>query len=251
MTWRIVASRGPNLTCQGAGPPGDFPIVARPRLFLNHDADYDWLIALEFGVTDDGQSTELWRPLSDRFAFLCDRPEGGRCLGFVVKGWSELDLHDPELAGIWSKPRFDVPALGLRRVTAGEIILAAEWFLAGHSTINRYFFDLAVGAAGKPAEAVHHWRACLQSGDVMAHYGLGYTLYELGHFHEAYRHLRAYMEITPTSPWAWCWYGKAADAIGEASEAEGAYRRALQLEQDRDDETDAAELLEELLARHS
>jgi tetratricopeptide (TPR) repeat protein len=227
----------------------DPDIVARPRLFLNHDADYDWLIALEFGVTDDGQTSENWRPVSEPLAYLYDRPERGRCLGFVVKNWSGLDPHDPEVAAIWSGPRFDVPVLGLRGATAGEVILAADWFVGGHSTVNRYFFDLAVETARKPREAVVHWRACLQTGDVMAHYGLGYTLYELGQFHEAYRHLRAYTEITPKNAWAWCWLGKAADAIGETAEAKAAYRRALQLEEECDDETDAGELLEELLAR--
>jgi tetratricopeptide (TPR) repeat protein len=171
-------------------------------------------------------------------------------VGFVVKEWSKFDPHEADVAAIWSRPRFDVPVLGLTAVTAGEVILAAEWFLGGRSTINRYFFDLAVGAARKPRQAVVHWRACLQTGDVMAHYGLGYTLYELEQFHEAYRHLRAYTEITPGNPWAWCWFGKAADAIGETAEAEAAYRRALELEES-DEETDARALLEELLARDS
>ena len=31
----------------------------------------------------------------------------------------------------------------------------------------------------------------------MAHFGLGYTLYDLGRFQEAYRHLRHYTEIAP------------------------------------------------------
>ena len=217
------------------------------RLFLNHDAAYDWLIALEFGVTDDGQPAENWRPVSEQVAYLDD---GERCLGFVVKNWSELDPHDPDLE-IWSEPRFDVPVLGLRAVSAGEVILAAGAFLEGGSTINRYFFRRAVAAARKPEDAVVHWYACLESGDVMAHYGLGYTLHALGHFREAYRHLRAYVEITPTNAWAWCWYGRAADAIGETGEAEAAYRQALQLEQEADDETDAEELLEALLARDS
>ena len=220
--------------------------MATPRLFLNHDADYDWLIALEFGMTDDGQPAENWRAVAEDIAYLIDDQ---RCVGFVVKNWSEFDPHDPELAQIWLEPRFDVPALGLRDVSAGEVILAAKPFLAGGSTINRHFFDAAVAARKKPRKAVVHWLRCLQAGDVMAHYGLGYTLYELGRFHEAYRHLRTYTEITPSNPWAWCWFGRVADAVGETGEAEAAYRRALQLEQERDDETDAAELLDDLLAR--
>ncbi len=33
----------------------------------------------------------------------------------------------------------------------------------------------------------------------MAHFALGYTLYELGRYHEAYRHLRYYAQIAPAS----------------------------------------------------
>src|SRR5262249_52135456 len=159
-------------------------------------------------------------------AYLLDVDGTSGCLGFVVKNWSEFDPHDPELAQIWEEPLFDVPELGLRGVSAGEVILAAVPFLDGESTVNRHFFDQAVRYSRKPRKAVVFWRYCLQSGDVMAHFGLGYTLYDLGHYHEAYRHLRAYTEITPSNPWAWCWLGKAAQAIRETSEAEAAYRRA-------------------------
>ena len=64
----------------------------------------------------------------------------------------------------------------------------------------------------------------------MAHFALGYTLYDLGRFHEAYRHLRYYAELAPAGSWNWCWYGKAAQAIGEIDEARAAYRRAIELE---------------------
>src|SRR4051794_27232828 len=47
----------------------------------------------------------------------------------------------------------------------------------------------------------------------MAHFALGYTLYELGRFKEAYRHLRYYTEISPQGAWNWCWLGKAAQAV--------------------------------------
>jgi tetratricopeptide (TPR) repeat protein len=215
-----------------------------PRLFLNHDAEYGWLIALEFGLTDDGQPSENWAPVGEEIAYLVD---GKRCVGFVVKNLEEFDPHDPDHEAIWQEPTFDVPALGLRGVTAGEIIVATNVFLDGESTVNRYLFDAAINAQRKPRKAVAIWRQCLQTGDVMAHYGLGYTLYELGNYHEAYGHLRAYTEITPSNAWAWCWFGKAAEAIGETAEAERAYRRALQLEEDGDNETDAAELLEQLI----
>ena len=63
----------------------------------------------------------------------------------------------------------------------------------------------------------------------MAHFALGYTLYELGRFRESYAHLRHYAELAPLGSWNWCWLGKAAAAIGETAEAERAYRRAIEL----------------------
>ena len=80
----------------------------------------------------------------------------------------------------------------------------------------------------------------------MAHYGLGYTLVEVGQPLEAYAHLRHYVELEPTNSWAWCWLGRASAAAGRTGEARTAYRRALALEADGALETDASELLDEL-----
>jgi hypothetical protein len=46
--------------------------------------------------------------------------------------------------------------------------------------------------------------------------------------------------------WNWCWFGRAAHAIGELDEARAAYERAMELETEGDEETDTAELLEAL-----
>ena len=57
------------------------------------------------------------------------------------------------------------------------------------------------------------------------------------------------MNIAPAGSWNWCWYGKAAQAIGEIDEARRAYRRAIELEtSDLSDEESAAygELVGEL-----
>src|SRR5438309_216531 len=96
----------------------DFQSVL-PRLFLNHDAEYDWLIALEYGVTDDGQDPENYRPISDDIAYLVD---GERSVGFIVKNYRDFDAHDPDVGAIWEEPLFDVPLLGLRGASAGEVI---------------------------------------------------------------------------------------------------------------------------------
>ncbi len=117
------------------------------------------------------------------------------------------------------------------------------------SSINRQFFSAAIDAQGE--DALGLWLACLQAGDAMAHFGLGYTLYDLGRFQEAYRHLRHYTEIAPRGSWNWCWLGKAAEAVGETAEARTAYEHALELERNGDQESDARELLEQLDERAS
>ena len=72
------------------------------------------------------------------------------------------------------------------------------------------------------------------------------TLYDLGRHKEAYRHLRHYTEIAPRLSWGWCWRGKAAHAIGESDEARSDYLRAIDLEHEGGEETDATELLADL-----
>jgi tetratricopeptide (TPR) repeat protein len=86
----------------------------------------------------------------------------------------------------------------------------------------------------------------------MAHFGVGTTLYEVGRYHDAYRHLRYYAQIAPAQAWNLVWYGKAAEAIGENSEALKAYDAAIELEKlsaQEESATDAAELLEALRQR--
>lgn len=59
-----------------------------PRLYLNHIAEFDWLIALEFGRVDEYQPRENWRGVSESFGFLHDGP-GGPVVGFKILDFSE------------------------------------------------------------------------------------------------------------------------------------------------------------------
>ncbi len=214
------------------------------QLYLSYDEDLDWLTLIEFGAVENAQPSDHWRGVSESFGYVLRHP-GGPEIGFKILGFSEFDLEVEEVAEIWEGPRFDVPTLGLKDSTAGEIVLAARPFLGGHSTINRVYFNAAMRAEG--AEAERLWRYCLQAGDLMAHYALGYTLYELERYREAYRHLRAYMELVPADGWAWCWLGKACEAMGELEEARSTYEKAIELD---GNETDAPELLVDLLDKH-
>jgi tetratricopeptide (TPR) repeat protein len=222
--------------------------VGAPTLYLNQSAELDWLIALEFGRVDDGQPPENWRGVNEQLGFLHDGPGGPVC-GFKINDFSQFDPEAPGLEQIWGEPQFNVPVLGLSSAGVGEIVLAVRALFGHRNTINRELFNNATNSTGR--RALGMWLACLQAGDSMAHFGLGYTLYELGRHSEAYRHLRHYTEISPCGSWNWCWFGKAAAAVGEIEEARAAFTRALQLTSEGGEETEAAELLEELEAESS
>lgn len=217
----------------------------RPRLYLSHRADVSVLTALEFGIVDDGQPDDRWEIVGadEDFAFLRVHPH---CpiVGFKVIDLQAFDAEHPAHAQVWDEPLFDVPLLALREAPAGAILSAARTHFGPDASTNRTYFDAAVNKRGK--EALRLWWACLESGDAMAHFAIGYTLYDLGRFEEAYRHLRYYAEIAPAHPWNWCWFGKAAEAVGSPGEARQAYERAIELEQTGGNATDAPELLEAL-----
>lgn len=215
-----------------------------PLLYISHDAGLDHLHALEFGVVPEGHPNRCWMPVTETFAFW--RPSRGRKpRGFVIYEFSRFDETDPEIAkSVWDGPRFRAPIFNLEAATVGEIVLAARAYFGDRPSLNRVLFNVATGQQGE--EALETWQACLEAGDRMAHFAIGYTLFELERFHEAYGHLRTYTELSPNSSWNWCWFGKAARAIGELDEAESAFRRAIELTRRGDLGTDADGLLAEL-----
>jgi len=231
--------------CQERASPVTFSLVTAP-LVLRRNTDLDWLSAYEFGVVEDGQPECNWHVISAHCRLLFDRP-GGRLLGFDLGEFSALEPELLEAEGLFDTPRFDVPTLGLRRATVGEVSLAARAHLGDEPTVDQAFFQSAVsaGEAGDLAKAEYWWRLCLEAGALEAHYGLGYTLLDRDRPREAYGHLRYYTETTPANPWAWCYRGRAAEALGERTEARRCYERAVALERS-DWNTDAASRLEGL-----
>lgn len=217
-------------------------LPTRPVLHLSYAAALDWLECPPFGTVMDRQGPDRWVGVDETFGWFLDAPVG-QVVGFKVHDFSTFDAD--EFPEIFDGPRFDVPALGLRDVSAGEIVLAAKPFLDGDDTIDRVYFDAAMGEEGQ--KALDFWLWSLQAGNGMAHYGAGYTLLDLGRNHEAYRHLRAYTELVPLDPWAWAYRAKAAAALGERDEAVTCCERALELEKETGEETDADELLETLV----
>jgi tetratricopeptide (TPR) repeat protein len=222
----------------------DKPDAAPMRVHLTNMPELDTLVALEYGRVDEGTPEEWWRRVGADVAYLHD-PHVACDLGFKVREFSRLDVD--ALSEIWRPPHFAVPMLALADASAGEIILAARALLGNRPTISHQFFALAAEASGE--EALNLWLCCLEAGDSVAHWGVGATLLTLGRFHEAYRHLRYYTEISSELSWSWCWYGRAAEALGLDAEALAAYRKAVALEERDGDETGAAKWLEDLEAR--
>lgn len=214
-------------------------------LQISYDQDLDFLWALVPGEVVDGQMDDEIEELEEDF-FLYRRGPDGPVIGFGLDGLSEFDPDDD--SPVWGGPRFDVPTLALRAAAPGEIMVAARATLR-ESTPDVVFFDLAVAAKSADDDlelAESFWRSCLSAGDMKAHFGLGYTLCDLGRHREGYGHLRMYTEITPRHSWAWVWLGVAAEGMGEHGEARSYYRKAIELEELGSYETDAQARLDAL-----
>ena len=210
----------------------------RARLHLTNMLDIDELVALEYGRVDEGTREEDWWSVGEDVGYLWDF-ELGRAAGFKVQRVSAFDPEALEVRAIWGPPLFDAPVVGLRAASAGEIVVAAHALFRGCSSIGHMFFQRAAAARGE--EALELWLCALEAGESAAHWGAGTTLYKLGRYREAYRHLRYYTEISPELSWSWCAYARAAEALGLWEEAATAYRRAVDLEDRGDDATGARE----------
>lgn len=221
----------------------------RPRrpLYLSRDAHYDYLSALESGRVDDGQAPDQWLEVAEDFHFLLDSPDG-RIVGFRIDDFSEWLPLDEAEEEIKEAGRFDAPLLVLRGAGALRIAREAAKFFGEENSINRDYFDRATecGANDEYEQELYWWRCCLQAGDPMAHFGLGYTLCDLGRHREALPHLRHYARIASHGPWNWVWLGRCQSALGRFEQARGSYRKAIALSEAGAEETEAPELLAEL-----
>ncbi len=91
---------------------------------------------------------------------------------------ADFDPDDPAVRATSEEPLFDVPLLALREAPAAAVMVAARGHFGARQSLNREFFREAMALEGE--EALAAWLACLEAGDSMAHYALGYTLYDLG-----------------------------------------------------------------------
>jgi tetratricopeptide (TPR) repeat protein len=206
-------------------------------MHLTVDPVWDLIEVLAYGTVCDGLGAERYHTVvEDRVAFVLD-PELAEIVGFVVRDYAEIDQEELDAPELWIGPRFDVPVLGLRAATAGEVLLAIRGrFAPGEPTADALHLHTAINTKDA-GEALGHWRLALEAGDMKAHYAIGYTLCGLGRHRDAYTHLRHYTELTPDNPWAWCWLGQACAGADNHQEARAAYERAIEL---GGDETDAA-----------
>jgi tetratricopeptide (TPR) repeat protein len=219
---------------------------ARPTLRISYDADTDVLLALTPTAVIDGALDHEADELLDGL-FVYRRP-AGELIGFACADACSWDVFaNDEAPEIWDALRFVVPTLGLADASIGEIVLAAQGTFSS-STPDVVLFDRAVEASdrGDWPEAESWWRLCLATGDLRAHFGLGYTLVELGRPRQAFGHLRVYTELVPSLSWAWLWRGRAAQGMDELDEARHCYEQAVDAEASGSEETDAAERLARL-----
>lgn len=212
--------------------------LTQTPLALTIDLEMDHTFAIEFGKVIDGKTEDEYMYLDEHFAYVLDEPFGDM-VGFVVDDLSTFDPTACEAS--WQGPEFVVAGLPKGKATAGALIDCALQVFPDRSTLNAEAFHAAVGTEGE--EGVDAWLACLATGEMKAHFGLGYTLWELGRFEQAYAHLRHYTELTPRNSWAWCWFGKACVSLDRMDEARGAFEVAIACERLGNYETDAAEYL--------
>ena len=208
---------------------------------LSIDPSLERLTVIEHGRVWDGQPDFSQLESEERIQMLS---EDGRTVAFVAHEPFDIDLDAVTDTELWEGPKFLVPALGLPPSSIGEILLTVRArYRPDEPTADVAYFHLAT-AADDPEEALFLWRIVIEAGDMKGHFDYGYTLLDLGRHHEAYTHLRRYTELTPLNSWAWCWFGKACEAIDDRDGATEAYREAILLERDGADETDAPELLD-------
>ena len=227
----------------------DLPRPTRQPLHLSVNVSEDWLEAIEFGAVVDGRPTSHLIEVGPEARFVLRTPRGP-ISGFTVHGYQSLDVDS--LGDVaFGAPRFRVPVLGLDAASVGEVILAARGRFEV-STADVCFFSLALACAEEEGDleaAAGHWLSCVEAGDMRGMFGLGYTLFDLERFFEAYSHLRRYTELAPHNSWAWLWLGRTCEAMGELGEAASAYRAAVRREREGSFRTDASERLRDLERR--
>lgn len=225
------------------------PRPTRTPLHLSVNVTDDWLEAIEFGRVIDGRPADELIEIADEVRFVLQEP-GGPITGFSVHGYQDVDL-DTLGAVAFSGPRFHVPLLGLETASVGEVVLAARGRFEV-STADVCFFSLALQCAeddGDLEAAAGHWLSCIEAGDLRGMFGLGYTLFDLERYTEAYTQLRRYSELAPHNSWAWLWLGRTCEALGELGEAATAYRAAVRREREGSFRTDAPRRLRDLERR--
>ncbi|MGC9221903.1 MAG: ADP-ribosylglycohydrolase family protein [Solirubrobacteraceae bacterium] len=173
-----------------------------------------------------------------------------KCVGFTMQNFSSFDFEAPANAAVWRGPRFDVPPLGIEQGTVGLIAATARLVIGSLRTPDRVLFDQAV-AAGKGEKALLLWQACLEEGNELARYALGYTLLALGRPLEAREQLKHYSSIVRRNAWAWCYLGQACEQLEDWEQAEYSYRQSITATQAGALETDAPGRLADLLRRRS
>jgi ADP-ribosyl-[dinitrogen reductase] hydrolase len=216
-------------------------------MLVSNVPDRDVLYVHEREFAWDGLEPSRELEICEDVRLMFDTPNG-RCVGFFLGGLSHFEFEAPQNAAIWTGPRFDIPPLGIEQGTVGLIAATVRLAIGGLRTPDRVLFDAAL-AAGNTEDALELWEACLQAGNELARYSLGYTLLHLDRPAEAHEPLKRYSANVRGNSWAWCYLGQACARLVDREGAEYAYRQALKATEAGSYETDAPERLARLLVR--
>ena len=156
---------------------------------------------------------------------MLDKP-GGKVVGFKVLASRS---STPSAARASGRPRGSTcRRSGCARPAPARSASRPRAQVQG-DTVNRLMFGFATAHEGE--EAMHAWRHVIEAGDPMGHFGLGYTLLELGDLHGAYKHLRIYTEIAKLQPVGVELPRPRGGGAGRPRRGARCYERAIELEE--------------------
>lgn len=251
----IIAASAPITTgrsrrCRPSPPAAAAPAGACPQVLVSNLPGFRRLELRIDGRALDGFLPSQVRPVSDAVRWIND---AGRDepIGLQLVHGVDLDLDDPAYDPLWDTSPHDAPALGLRGVSIGHILAVALMQLdPTERTPDRLRFSAAVACQDEDWElALEHWCDCLEQGDQMAHFAIGYSLMELERPAQAKEPLRRYTRLEPNNAFSWLWLGHACWALGDFEGAEYAYTAAVSRTALGSFDTDAPDLLDRVRER--
>jgi hypothetical protein len=178
----------------GPGTAENRPAGRPRRPLLSHDVHYGFLRRLEAGRVDDGRP-EQWRRWA-RLPLFWTGLEGRRFSHRRLLQWLTWTRSARSLRQAASMFRCSRRA-GALRIASGEFSKMRTRSTATSSARDRVWTN------DEYEQELFWWRCCLQSGDAMAHFGLGFTLSDLARFTRP-----CYFRASRLWSLTWVWLGR-------------------------------------------